>query len=318
MADAAIAADLVREESLWFSDGTLVLQAGNYLFRLSPGILSAKSIVFQDMLAFPQPGDGPMYDGCPLVHLPDPGQDAMYFLKAIFHYDFFESWPADVDYSVMSGILRLSHKYQVEPLRKRALIHLSKRFPTCLEEFGCVDEWSVDPTLIVNLAREVNADWVLVIALYSCASLQLPQLFDSCLAPGDLLTVLQARDQLQTHWTTAILDFLWEPLQISKCISPSACLNGRLNARKKAELSRSDHVITLCLWNDDDWYELDGVCNACLNHMKKTHRERQEECWDALPALFNLPAWNILLLSRFKSLGNIPREVYCAFLFCFT
>ncbi|KAK6966446.1 hypothetical protein R3P38DRAFT_3246219 [Favolaschia claudopus] len=227
MADAAIATDVVREESLWFSDGTLVLQAGNYLFRLSPGILSAKSIVFQDMLAFPQPEDGPMYDGCPLVHLPDPGQDAMYFLKAIFHYE---------SVHVFLLALRLMRVGDIQLLRIlasrcRLFRHVGdstaepqipsrtspqtradspfQTIPNLLEEFGCVDEWSVDPTLIVNLAREVNADWVLPIALYSCASLQLPQLFESCLAPGDLLTVLQARDQLQTHWTTAILDFLW-------------------------------------------------------------------------------------------------------------
>ncbi|KAJ7336130.1 hypothetical protein DFH08DRAFT_1018385, partial [Mycena albidolilacea] len=46
---------LIREGSLWFTDGYLVLQAGTQLLRVSLGILAAKSPVFHDMLSFPQP-----------------------------------------------------------------------------------------------------------------------------------------------------------------------------------------------------------------------------------------------------------------------
>ncbi|KAF8187260.1 hypothetical protein K438DRAFT_1834886 [Mycena galopus ATCC 62051] len=42
---------------------------------------------------------------------------------------FFESWPAAIDFYILAGILRLGQKYQIDPLRKHALVHLSERTP---------------------------------------------------------------------------------------------------------------------------------------------------------------------------------------------
>ncbi|KAF7337335.1 hypothetical protein MSAN_02259000 [Mycena sanguinolenta] len=194
-ADSVIPQDLICEESLWFPDGTLVLRAETHLFRVFPGILAAKSGVFEDMLAFPQPQKGESYDGCPLVHLSDSSADTTHFLKAIFHYDYFEQWPARVEFDVVAGVLRLSQKYQVEPLRKRALVHLSHRYPVTLSEFGTTDGWH-DPIAVVNLARHVSADWILPVALYHCAWLEPEDFLDVSLSPSDRLLCLRARDQL--------------------------------------------------------------------------------------------------------------------------
>lgn len=78
---------LTKEKDLWFTDATLVLQAEDCLFRVFPGILAAKSPVFHDMLAFPQPENGEKIDGCPLVRLSDSADDMTFFLKSIFHYE---------------------------------------------------------------------------------------------------------------------------------------------------------------------------------------------------------------------------------------
>jgi hypothetical protein len=61
-----------RVRDLWFEDGNIIIQAGNSQFRLYRGILSARSPVFHDMLAIPQPPDCELVDGCPIVRLPDP------------------------------------------------------------------------------------------------------------------------------------------------------------------------------------------------------------------------------------------------------
>lgn len=68
----------------WFDDGNLILEAGKTRFRISKGVLAARSPVFKEMLLFPQPLDEELVDGCPLVHMHDAPEDVGYFLRAIY------------------------------------------------------------------------------------------------------------------------------------------------------------------------------------------------------------------------------------------
>ncbi|KAJ7110959.1 hypothetical protein C8R44DRAFT_799747 [Mycena epipterygia] len=110
---------LRQVEQLWFKDCGLVIRAGDLVFRVSGEILAAKSPVFQDMLQIPQPSTGEIVDGCPVVHLPDDPTDTTAFLRAIFDSEFFEPYPAPTDFDTIHGVLKLSHKYFVDYLRKR-------------------------------------------------------------------------------------------------------------------------------------------------------------------------------------------------------
>ncbi|KAJ7711877.1 hypothetical protein B0H16DRAFT_1392016, partial [Mycena metata] len=134
------ASTLERVDALWFPDGNIILSAhGGVLFRVFRGILAARSPVFADMLAslaFPQPARSveadagvETLDGCPVLHLDDSAADAMYFLKALFDYEFFAPYPARTDFDAIHGVLRLGTKYRVEPLRRRALRHLASAHP---------------------------------------------------------------------------------------------------------------------------------------------------------------------------------------------
>ena len=57
-------------------------------FRVSRGILAARSPVFREVLSLPQPKEGDedeKVDGCDVVHLfGDEPQDVTYFLRAIY------------------------------------------------------------------------------------------------------------------------------------------------------------------------------------------------------------------------------------------
>jgi hypothetical protein len=76
----------VRCEELWYEDGTVVLRAGNFLYRVYSGMLSRESAFFRSMFSLPQAGDGgERYEGLPFVHLPDHEYEVTEFLKAI-HY----------------------------------------------------------------------------------------------------------------------------------------------------------------------------------------------------------------------------------------
>ncbi|KAJ7914371.1 hypothetical protein B0H13DRAFT_2190058, partial [Mycena leptocephala] len=76
--------DPSRIEELWFKDGTLMLTAEGSLFRVYGGLLAKRSPVFHDMLQIPQPEDAELFDGCPVVHLPDNKCDLRCFLNALF------------------------------------------------------------------------------------------------------------------------------------------------------------------------------------------------------------------------------------------
>ena len=81
-----------RIPDLYFPDGNIILEAGMTHFRVSRGILAARSPVFREVLSLPQPknegegegGDGKV-DGCDVVHLfGDDPHEVEWFLKAIY------------------------------------------------------------------------------------------------------------------------------------------------------------------------------------------------------------------------------------------
>ncbi|KAJ7610109.1 hypothetical protein FB45DRAFT_336265 [Roridomyces roridus] len=123
---------LERVDALWFPDGNIIIRADNVLFRVFKGILAAHSPVFADLLAFPQPEDAESIEGCAVLQLDDSAADTMYFLKALFDYEFFAPYPAKTDFDAIHGVLRLGTKYRVEPLRRRALEHLASAHPPTL------------------------------------------------------------------------------------------------------------------------------------------------------------------------------------------
>ncbi|KAJ7119162.1 hypothetical protein C8R44DRAFT_540134, partial [Mycena epipterygia] len=120
-----------RIPELWFEDGNLIIQAGNSQFRVYRGVLATRSPVFQDMLSFPQPPDSELIAGCPLVRLQDSASEVTAFLKSIFDSGYFLfTTPVQTEFEAIAGILRLSHKYGVDYLCRRAFVHLSSYYPS--------------------------------------------------------------------------------------------------------------------------------------------------------------------------------------------
>ncbi|KAJ7848879.1 hypothetical protein B0H13DRAFT_1463931, partial [Mycena leptocephala] len=103
--------------NLWFHDGTLVLVTETSLFRIYAGLLAKESPIFHDILGLPQPKEGETMDGCPVVHLSDTGQDVEYFLKVLS----FLPIPNPINFDIITGIMRLSKKSEVDSLYKRGL-----------------------------------------------------------------------------------------------------------------------------------------------------------------------------------------------------
>ncbi|KAJ7142540.1 hypothetical protein C8R44DRAFT_846519 [Mycena epipterygia] len=240
--------EMERVDSLWFPDGNIVICAHNVLFKVFRGILAARSPVFADMLAFPQPEDAETIEGVPVLHLDNSAADTMYFLKAIFDYEFFAPYPAKTDFDAIHGVLRLGQKYRVEPLRQRALQHLSSAHPTTLAAWDALcagpstssssaaqlapfaggASWDFEhlELPIITLARAARADWILPTAFYrALAALGSAEILDGIdytgvhveLDRGDKVLCLEAAPVLLGDAVSEMLGFLWSPAVIPGC-----------------------------------------------------------------------------------------------------
>ncbi|KAJ7191396.1 hypothetical protein GGX14DRAFT_600566 [Mycena pura] len=308
---------LQRAEGLWFEDGSLIIRAENTIFRVSRDILSARSSVFRDMLALPQPplpnGVDTM-DGCPLVHLPDGAKDMQYFLQALFDYQFFNPYPAPTIFPIVSGVLRMSHKYDVEGLRRRALMHLSAGVPVTLQEAqsNCSGKRSTYLVAVIQLARQVSADWIIPWTVYRlCGSMTAEEILRGVDVNGttvkldfrDQVVAMEASTFLRGNAISKVLRFLYSPLEIDGCRRPNSCIHLRLVAYSIAE-NWGCYIMPLTVWLSSYFtQELKGVCSVCLSAMKSAHSNALNELWDELPGICGLSGWKDLVKMRDEALA---------------
>ncbi|KAJ7494295.1 hypothetical protein B0H11DRAFT_1717361 [Mycena galericulata] len=325
-----------RNPELWFEDGNIVIQAGNSQFRVHRGILAARSPVFQDMLAFPQPPDSELVEGCPLVRLPDSAAEVTVFLKAIFEPEFFRPFPFLTEFDIVIGCLRLSHKYGVDYLRRRALIHLSSAYHTTLSASDKstyeedqnsnrpameITSWSWPKDHIYNIyaiqiAREVGALWILPSVFYNLSDGSISNLGRTCLhgaVYNGVHTSLSIQDQegflngnlLQNRSTLDVLRFLSHPMDIEGCYTPTQCATARLSAvRQSVQMIRSYPSIPIDIWEDEDWGRLEEVCPVCLAVLRETHEDARQAFWDKLPEMYGLPSWEKLEKMKIDAIGT--------------
>lgn len=228
---------------------------------------------------------------------------------------FFKPFPGNTTFDTIVGVVRLSTKYQVDPLLKRALTHLSAAFPLTADSYYAktASEWESGLTTnakflrIVLFAREMAIDWILPVALYqataNCTTTELQNGLDVEgthieLGPQDKLLCLAQSLEITRSACSEVTHFLWEPLQIPHCSSPSAygglnCTNSRVSARQNVEQWRREKTFPMRLWISEDWETL-RVCSVCMTAMKAAHQEALNTFWDGLPQRFGLPGWEVL------------------------
>ncbi|KAJ6580485.1 hypothetical protein DFH09DRAFT_1440908 [Mycena vulgaris] len=164
---------LRRVDHLWFPSDAVVIRAEDMICRVSKGIVVAHSSIFRQMLAYPQPAES--INGSPLLHLDDSAADVEVFMRAIFDTTYFMPAQAPVRLDAVVGILRLSYKYEISHLCRRALNHLSVRYYfTSIERYRarsrldhiiCDDSQPIKSLArVIIAATEVGALWLLPIA----------------------------------------------------------------------------------------------------------------------------------------------------------
>ncbi|KAJ7608513.1 hypothetical protein DFH06DRAFT_1248240 [Mycena polygramma] len=293
---------LTRVEDLWFPDASLVLQASNRLFRVSGGLLCARSPVFRDILSIPQPENEPTIEGCPVVILHDSPDDTEYFLRAVFDSGFFERPPAPASFNVVAGILRLSLKYDVEYLQQRAILHLSAALPHTLADYDARAPGSPfgarnSEFALLTLVHELGPIWALPMAMYFACCLPVNALLDGIpfdgytthLSPSLQRTLLIARSTLAISQTHTVLRCL-RSLPCEECASRDLCLVKSRHAHDA--FTGIKGVNPLDVMDPAVWTTLTPIlCAACYRAAKTEHQAAREKVWAELPSVFGLKPW---------------------------
>ncbi|KAJ7604137.1 hypothetical protein FB45DRAFT_941134 [Roridomyces roridus] len=316
--------ELVRVNDLWFDDGGIVIQAQNCLFRVSRAILAARSTVFKDLFCRPESQENcESLDGCPILRLPDCSAEVTVFFKAIFNSEFFEPYPARTDLDTIIGVLRLSHKYQIPYLRRRALVHLSSGYrslPPVINDDSYLPKggsWThpssaTDLLRLVHLARQVSVLWILPPIFYALASdFALPEvvgntLYQTLINEEDRNNFLQGAG-IQSGMLLDSLRFLYEPPTVAGCTGrENSCAIERLRALEKMRVwfaGRGHGADPLHLWTPDEWAPLMVVCSVCFEVILRGYVQGRQAIWNRLPEMYGLPEWAELEQMRDVALG---------------
>ena len=319
-----------RDPDLWFADGSVVLRADDALYRVYSGILSQASPVFRAMFGIPQPAyDGESYDGCPLVHMPDSAQDLRPFLRALYdcrqvsaissghvmsayyrsesHSQFNVSELTLKDIPMVVSVLRISTKYEVQSLRKRAIDALLRWYPTTYTDYIPMS-WTSRPqldhprhVLVANIAREADVPILLPTALLACAATANSfTLWDGMTHEGVRYVLCEpnkralflGRPKLAHLARNKTQAFFFHPRNRAGCKTHERC-----DEFCRIFADAFDQ-------RDDPWvnpfYKMNWkpVQSACCEPCAKSWEQIQiSEChpaWQSMPSYFDLPPWHEL------------------------
>ncbi|KAF7292519.1 BTB domain-containing protein [Mycena kentingensis (nom. inval.)] len=302
-----------RVPSLWFEDGTLVVKAQTSLFKVHRSLLSARSSVFRDMLAFPQHGVGETLDDCPLVELPDGGAAVEHLLRAIYDSAYFMPHPEKIELAELLDILLLAHKYDVKYLFIQALKHLDAvfYFPsyTSYQESRHKllvdgDVWdsefafNVAPLAAVHAALvTVDARWLLPLVRYKLSTAFVASIAETPeLDVGLIRQLLLWRQELDLYRVMVIApisDPEWTNWNgDEECDGSPGCSEAR---RRVIHTHIKYEGIRVLDWTPK---ALRGLCAAC----RALCEQGVDAAWHDLPVIFKVGSWGSLNVMRAEML----------------
>ncbi|KAF7351126.1 BTB domain-containing protein [Mycena sanguinolenta] len=122
--------------SIWYNDGSIIIQAENTQFRVHWTVLCKHSSFFRGFEDIPQPSDQPTIDGCPIVHLHGSAVDFQYVLEALYDPHFLGR--TTLPLAAIGAMIRLGRKYNFKSLLASALERFISQAPTTLAEYDTI------------------------------------------------------------------------------------------------------------------------------------------------------------------------------------
>ncbi|KAF8193257.1 hypothetical protein K438DRAFT_2017820 [Mycena galopus ATCC 62051] len=296
--------EYTRVDDLWFFDGSLVIKTEKKIFRVSKAHLAARST-----------GDE-LIDGIPVVVLHDAAEEVEVFLRAVFDSSYFMPPPEPAYFAEVVAILRLSHKYDVEYLHRRALQHLEVDFYRgSVKEYMTIKSRRLkyspikfmmnvhrDDFTLIRVAREVGALWLLPTA-YHGVSTRGFEAFLSDLDNGEhyVRTCLAGSYRLERANIKVHL-FLLEAEPGPYCED----LNGSCAAAHtewRSQVLNGSHFGPI----SSSLYISNYAANFCIPCHEAATENTKEACdtfWNNLSSYFDLPGWPELNAMREVAIGR--------------
>ncbi|KAJ7043811.1 hypothetical protein C8F04DRAFT_1070477 [Mycena alexandri] len=297
---------VTRSAEYWFDDGNIILQVESTQFRLTKSMLSMHSSVFRDMFMVPLPPDEPTIENCPVVVLSDTAQDWIHLLGAMYPKFFLEvARPPTVE--LIAGILRLSKKYDIPLFREDCFHRLRMQFPSTLAEYDSISGRTLlkeEPHMLiplVSLAREFDQISILPLIFYSIVVTESDKYMfkvmndlDLSFRPADRLACLQGYVRLLDLQSLISMSWIDKDngyIPARSCPRYQACLMALKDIIYNMSRGQRPEIFILGQWIAE--WEV-GLCDACRSKARKIFEDARQACWNELPGVFGLPAWEDL------------------------
>ncbi|KIY72504.1 hypothetical protein CYLTODRAFT_388608 [Cylindrobasidium torrendii FP15055 ss-10] len=317
--------DFVRGEP-WMEDGNIVLLTEDNpptAFRVHRSVLARQSEIFQDMFNFPHSNDSNLFEGCPIIPMPDIPEDLSNLVRALYDGPSFQN-ESILDFFYVAGILRLSTKYFIANLRQQAINHLSRTWAHTLHGHDEMVETAlttpnvnkltypfVHPLHVLNLARETHVRSIIPSVFYFLSLYRLEDLLkadhhklryehpskpSSELSPYDLRIYTMMFQKRIEETMIFLRTICGERESPAECTRKSDCL--RTFDKLAARLTRTWAVRTALMYYVVQVQREAGqndLCNHCLRAFQADCEKFRARLWAEFPGICDLPPWEQLV-----------------------
>ncbi|KAF7326076.1 BTB domain-containing protein [Mycena kentingensis (nom. inval.)] len=302
---------------LWLPYGDLILDVEATQFRVNRDMLARASPVFADMLAVPQPADGPQLDGVPIVHLSgDSVKDWTLVLDML--YDPFK-YVEQVTVEMLAAMLKLGKKYQMDRLSKHAAHYIHIEFPNDRAAYDKLLSEGLSDTTRIQHQSGIELDLLNLVesyelktsfptlALLCMKQYTIDQLLHNRIRRDDgarivlqrrLKTVIGvAAERIHSHQISLLewLDFDdGATIPCDECLDVDVCSEARpLMQRTLTQGQSGGNFVLLAPWCDIKEAAAD-LCAECRDTAEIEWNLRRQHSWDRLPKIFGFPSWKNL------------------------
>ncbi|KAJ7622199.1 hypothetical protein FB45DRAFT_753136, partial [Roridomyces roridus] len=300
-------AEVIIRSKVWYSDGSVVLQAEMTQFRVHNSILAASSTVFKDMFEVGHaPGDDDSkVDGQPLVHLyDDNANDVELVLMALYDRRFFQT--SQKSFDLVAAMWRLGKKYGFEELRDEALQRLEDFFrarsgpPPPLPRYEISIPVPPCPGIhvhAISLARETGLVSILPAAFYACNNKHYQRDIHEVVMAGVLMNggsrahLSNADKTLCVLATSILIQRQRKAYPAHRALNRTqGCLS---TCRAAVERTRDSLMDSLRVDPLGPMY-MSGACTLCQTAASTVFNEEQAKIWNDLPGIYGLPSWGAI------------------------
>ena len=232
----------------------------------------------------------------------------------------------NVPVDVVLSVAVLSHKYGVQHLRRRSILHIEQNFSMDMNTFvprwlaTGRGPWFVGLEKLLNIivtATYINALWLLPASYYHCSNVRPSHTLRDTSSWNSSQCAIVLRNLLAGNIHLEIMDVAYDDLlgtpPCPECLHREKCALNKLavaqgfrrSITRRKLAGREAH--TLILWWDRKWSKethCKGLCAPCSSACMSAYESARGDYWDKIPSAFNLPTWEELKLLREASFSE--------------